>query len=465
MLKCGTVSQVHIEGENLVNLVTFSIKTKGIHNFGRRLRTVFTRFGFSETQTRRALYTVIESLQEYHTIPTFFIPAVVLERHRALLTEIARHGAEIGIHGYVHNDYRTLSHHQQYKETEKAISVFQKLKLPFQGFRNPYLGWTEESLQIFTELGFTYDSNDAVIHDVIDVDHLPPLIRSGYEKSLVLFQALACNAYTLRPYFVGNLLRIPTSIPDDEMLFDRLRMTKAQEIGHVWSHIMQRIYDLGGIYTLNLHPERAVLCEGALKALLAFAQSRPLPVWMASLHEVAQWWKEHRQFRLTFTPLAPCRWQVEATCTPRATLLARHLTVENQSVMPWFGDNVRLSARRFTISAAQCPCIGLSSRTPHEVEDFLYEQGYPFMRCSEQESSSYAYYFDSPEGLGKDRKAQIQCKTQIVQHIEELTAPFIYFGCWPDDCRAALSITGDIDSITIQDFFLRIIEVQQSKKQ
>ena len=190
-------------------------------------------------------------------MPTFFIPAVVLSRHSTLLAEIASHRAEVGIHGYVHNDYRTISHSEQYKQTEKAISVFAEKQIPYRGFRNPYLGWTEVSLEVFAKLGFTYDSNDAVIHAVIDLDQLSPILLSGYEKSLELFQAIECNSYTLRPYFVGKIVRIPTSIPDDEMLFDRLRFSD-KEIGRIWCSIMQRVYDLGGIYVLNLHPERAI---------------------------------------------------------------------------------------------------------------------------------------------------------------------------------------------------------------
>src|SRR5437660_269746 len=138
-----------------MNLVFFSIKTKGAHNFARRLWTVFTRFGISESQTRRALHTLVNSLQEHGTAPTFFI------------------------------------------------------------------------------------------------------------------QAIPCNGYTLRPHFEGKLLRIPTSIPDDEMLFDRLRLTNPVEVGQVWSRVMRRVYDLGGLYTLNLHPERAVPCKQALDILLS----------------------------------------------------------------------------------------------------------------------------------------------------------------------------------------------------
>src|SRR5262249_38041871 len=160
---------------------------------------------------------------------------------------------------------------------------------PFQGFRNPYLGWTEEALQIFVSLGFTYESNEAIIHDVIDVEQLSPVLRRGYEKSLALYRAIAPSAYTLRPSFEGTLLRIPTSIPDDEMLFDRLRMTDPAEVGQIWCRVMQRVYEYGGIYTLNLHPERGLLSRRSLDALLQYAQSRPCGVWLARLNEVAQW--------------------------------------------------------------------------------------------------------------------------------------------------------------------------------
>lgn len=445
-----------------MNLVTFSIKTKGIHNFARRLWTVFTRFGFSEGRTRRALHTVIDVLREYNATPTFFIPAVVLDRHPALLREILADGAELGIHGYVHNDYRSLSEGEQYKQTEQAISVFRRAQIPYEGFRNPYLGWTEESLRVFVTLGLTYDSNEAALHDVIDLDLLPQHLKSGYEKSLALFQAIACNAYTLRPHFEGPLLRIPTSIPDDEMLFDRLRVTDPQLVGQIWSKVLERVYELGGVYVLNLHPERAILCKQALKALLSYAHNRPLPVWVAPLRDIAVWWEERSQFRLKITSEAPNRWWVEANCTPRATLLARHLIVEDQSTSSWFGANVYIPSHSCTVSAEQCPCIGLSPQTPPEVSQFLQEQGYPFMYCSEEAASTYALYLDMPEGLGTTREERLKRCRMLIQRIEQLEAPFLHFGCWPSRNRMALSISGDIDSVTINDFFLRILEVKKS---
>jgi len=444
-----------------MNLVSFSIKTKGAHNFARRLGTVFTRFGVSEAPTRQALYTIIDSLRQYNAEPTFFIPAVVLRRHPELITEIAHSGVEIGIHGYIHNDYRLLSESEQYEQTRQAIAVFEQTPISYRGFRNPYLGWTEESLHIFAALGFMYESNEAVIHDVIDLDQFTPLLRNGYEKSLELFQATTCTAYALRPHFEGALLRIPTSIPDDEMLFDRLRVTSPKRVGGIWCKVMQRVYELGGLYTLNLHPERGILCKRALDILLSYAHNQPLPVWVARLGDIAQWWKERSQFRLNITPQAPHHWHVEATCTPRATLLARYVTVEDASLTPWSGMDVCIQSHSFTVHAPRCPCIALSLQTPEQVADFLQEQGLPVVRSSQEEADKYAMYLDIAEGLGTTREEQLQRRSALMEQVEQLEAPLIRFGCWPNRSRAALGVTGDIDSVTIQDFFLRVLEVHQ----
>lgn len=441
-----------------MNLVSFSLKTKGAHNFVRRLYTVFTRFSFTDRMTRRALLALLQALQPYNSAPTFFIPAVVLNRHPRLIAEIAQGGAEIGIHGYVHNDYRTLNAEQQHVQTRQAIEVFAKTNIDYAGFRNPYLGWTEDSLEVFRQLHFGYESNEAVLHDVVDLESFSPLLRGGFDKSLALFQAIPCTSYALRPHCEGTLVRIPTSIPDDEMLFDRLRITSPQEVGRLWGAIMQHVYAREGIYTLNLHPERGILCKKALEELLKFASSQPMPVWITRLHEVAEWWQERRAFRLNFAPLEAHRWQVNATCTPRGAILGRHLEIENQPTREWQGAEQLIEAQNFTLHASCLPALALSTRTPVEVEDFLHEQGYAVIPDVKEEAG-YASYLDLPDGLGQTRAEQIQIRSELIQKIESLQTPLLRFAYWPSGQRAALAISGDIDSITIQDFFLRILEV------
>ncbi|PZW35962.1 polysaccharide deacetylase [Thermosporothrix hazakensis] len=444
-----------------MNLVSFSIKTKGMHNFIRRLWTVFARFGFTEGRTRRSLYSIMDALSSYKGSPTFFIPAIVLQRHPRLIAELAENGAEIGIHGYIHNDYRALNRDEQYHHVRRAIEVFESVPLVFQGFRNPYLGWTEETLDVFTELDLTYDSNEAVIHDVIDRSRFTPTLLDGLEKSLALFQAIPPGTYALRPHFEGNLLRIPTSIPDDEMLFDRLRVTNAHELGEIWCRVMQNVYDYGGIYALNLHPERGVLCRRPLDMLLRYAAELPGGVWLARLDEVAQWWRERSRFSIQITPRGSHFWQIEATCTPRATLRARNISVDYQ--LPTVGRELTCKPRCI-VQSSKCPCIGLSLRTPRSVSHFLQEEGYPTHYCAQEQAEQYALYLDMPEGMGASRHELRSIGCELIQRIEQSDAPLLYFGAWPNNCRAALAISGDIDSITIQDFFLRILEVHQQKR-
>jgi hypothetical protein len=142
-------------------------------------------------------------------------------------------------------------------------------------------------------------------------------------------------------------------------------------------------------------------------------------------------------------------------------VLARHLTVEEQAVKLWTDITMCVQSRCFVVNAVQCPCIGVPPQTPKEVVDFLYEQGYPVARCVENEAHTYALYLDLPEGFGVTREERAQRKIALVQQIEELATPLLYFGCWPNGSRAALAISGDIDSVTVQDFFLRILEVRQ----
>lgn len=151
---------------------------------------------------------------------------------------------------------------------------------------------------------------------------------------------------------------------------------------------------------------------------------------------------------------------MQATCSPRAALLARSLTVESQQTFPWSTNEVRVPDHCCIVNTPVCPCIGLSPQTSQDVADFLQEEGYPIVRDVQQPAHLYACYLDLPEGLGATPEERRKRCTSLVQQIEEMDAPFLRFACWPDGCQAALAITGDIDSITVQDFFARIMEVR-----
>ncbi len=167
---------------------------------------------------------------------------------------------------------------------------------------------------------------------------------------------------------------------------------------------------------------------------------------------------------LSFTPQGEHRWHVGASCTQRARILARHVTVEDAPTVPWSAMDSRdmvIKSTSFTIQAPACPCIALSPATPRSVTNFLHEQGYPTVGCLQSEAHLYTLYLDKPEGLGKTRQEQLLQRSTLIETLEQLEQPLMRFGNWPDGNRAALAISGDIDSVTVQDFFLRIIEVSR----
>jgi len=439
------------------NLFIFSIKTKGLRNFLRRVHTIFTRFGFSERRGANGLHAIVDALEPYGAGPTFYVPGVVLQRHPQLMAGIAARGAEIGLHGDVHVDYRLLDRAGQYEHTERAIAIFDRHSMPWQGFRNPYLGWTSGSVVDCAELGVAYDSNEAVDHDISGLNLIQPELASGYSLSLSLYQALPCTAYNLRPRREDGLVRVPISIPDDEMLFDRLRLNVAT-VGQVWSVVMQKVYDLGGVYALNLHPERGMLCRGALDTLLQYAARLPLPVWLDRMDAIADWWRRRCQATLQVTPSGEGRWDVTADAPDEAVLLVRNLTVDDAPSEEWFGSDRLVRARRVHVQADRCPVVALSERTPPPVAAFLREQGYPVVCVTEEESAAYALYLDEPEGLGLDRRERAARCSRLVQLVETAEVPLVRLGLWPNGSRAALAISSDVDSITVQDFLLRILE-------
>jgi hypothetical protein len=115
------------------------------------------------------------------------------------------------------------------------------------------------------------------------------------------------------------------------------------------------------------------------------------------------------------------------------------------------------------VQAERYPGIGLSPRTPPQIARLLAEQGYAHTTASPEQADQFSLYLDLPEGLGETRaEQQSRCGT-LIRQIEQLDAPLLSFRCWPDNYQAALAISGDIDSVTIQDFFLRILEVSSAK--
>ena len=95
--------------------------------------------------------------------------------------------------------------------------------------------------------------------------------------------------------------------------------------------------------------------------------------------------------------------------------------------------------------------IGVSPDASEKLLDFLREQGYIVEQS--QERDAYGLYID------RGVRCEESEEKGLIERIETADVPLIKLGRWPDGMKSALTVTGDLDCITLMDFFVRIFEV------
>jgi hypothetical protein len=93
------------------------------------------------------------------------------------------------------------------------------------------------------------------------------------------------------------------------------------------------------------------------------------------------------------------------------------------------------------------PFIGISPNSDKELSSFLQQQGYIVETV--QSNLTHSIFLDHPNFSREDEKP-------LLSEIESNEKPLLRFGRWPNEAKSALSITGDIDALTIWDYFMRV---------
>lgn len=431
-----------------MNLIAHSIASKGTIAFIRRLGSVAWRFQLGSTKAERSLGAYLSTLRRHGCNATFPITAVVLQRHRELARYLHQEGVELAVHGYVHVDHTTLSESAQREQIARALDVFSAAGIPADGFRGPYLRSNQATLAAVESLGFRYVSNTTISYDVLDEADFRPTRWQEYRKALELYSALPAQHAVARPRMRGNLVDIPVSVPDDEILVDRLGFRDGATMGEVWTKLLDWTYATGDLLTLQLHPERAAIFREGLSMVLGAARRKSPTVWIAQLRDIAEWWRRRARFRLDVAPNGPGRWTVSAIADPDATILLKNALSPVAS--GWSGGYATLDGLSADVEVSTCPVVGISSRS-QDLKEFLLEEGYAVRDTDSPTDCSI--YLDRPGPLTLGEQAA------LLAHLETSAAPLVRLARWPDGARSALAITGDIDAITVRDFVLRPWEV------
>ena len=250
-----------------------SERNGGVHRIshwpeGKRFAFVITHDVEWEEGLRIAS-TLAEIERRYGFVSSFNI---VPERYPIdwdVVDELRGFGCEIGVHGLKHDGKLFQSRKVFRKRLEKIHEYARKWGAV--GFRSPA---TLRNVEWMPELQFEYDSS------YFDTDPYEP-------------QPGGCC--TIWPFFIGDLLELPMTMPQDHTLFEIL--------GHkdikVWMKKSDWIAGQGGMVLINVHPDYMNSSDrlGLYDEFLRYMKQKQ-GMWHALPRDVARWWKDRTKSTL-----------------------------------------------------------------------------------------------------------------------------------------------------------------------
>lgn len=214
---------------------------------------------------------ILELLRQYELPATFFVPGATAEKYPHLVAQMAAAGHEIGHHGYLHEYPNQLSREEEREVLAKGFAALEGVtgKRPL-GYRSPAWDLSPNSLQLFKEAGFLYDSS------LMADDFQPyPLEVDGEVTDIVEIPV----AWELddAPYYLFNFHPY------------RAGLSSPSHVYEIWSSEFDGAYRYGGVYTLTMHPQISGRFHRlqVLEKLIQYMLNRS-DIWFATCTEVAQ---------------------------------------------------------------------------------------------------------------------------------------------------------------------------------
>ena len=424
------------------NTVRSRLKTRKPYQSLSRIIAIWGRYGVDSRKFAHALSGFVELTNAFHVRPTFPIPAVIYEKHSRLLAAVTGRGvgAELAAHGYAHLDYTGMQVSRMGKHLQCAKDRFNCQGHRRIGFRFPFLRRNRDLLLELDRQEIVWDSSEVIQWDVLDRRAFSQKDWTAYEWIMETYAARPASRVQSLPYFIGNLVEIPVSMPDDDILIDRLKILKTDLQYSIWNQILTETCRRGEILVLQLHPERFFLFEKALLKLLKTAV-RMGQVWIASLGEVAEWWRERSGLRIEFKSVSTHQTEILCHGSMRAGLSFGRNPPAGDAVLR-IEPSVARGPLRWSVKGRQRPWIGVSPQVPDSASEIrlLIQHGFLFERSPT--AGTFAIYMTP----------QNRSSFSTTDRLKRYPHPLLRVDNWPGGNQCALSLTGDIDGLDIWDF-------------
>ena len=421
-----------------IRFIRTRLSIRSVRQILARMATVAMRYEMSSESFANILQSFIELTNRYRVKPTFPVPATVVQRHPRQFQKIEEAGVELAVHGYRHVEYTQLETSQIQMHYKQAVQTFHDVGLHINGFRFPFLRRNMETLHALGQSGFIWDSSDALYWPVLDSEHIHPQQWKSYLNILNSYQAQSIQDDLSLPRTAYGLIEIPVAIPDDDILFERLKLPPTK-VRHIWIQMLEDVRHRGEMLVLQLHPERFPIFKNVLDSILKKARHDG-NCWIASLGEIAQWWQERSAFSCDINKVAHGRYKVNFDCSDRGQPMVR--SVSPEGIGQWFSV-----AKQITIKSVKKPVVGISSRSPENLKKFLADEQIIFEITDDSKRTNL--YLDW-KGAFRSRD-----KRELINQINGCAKPLIRMGRWPDPYEYCLSITGDIDGLDFWDYWNR----------
>jgi len=218
------------------------------------------------------------------TIPV--VGRILNERRARFLKSISHDRFEISIHGFRHEDFSALPEGLLKEDIRRAKKTFEDFGFSTTGYRAPYLRSGGGLLHLLSELGFTYSSSVTTIFNHSTSENRVLLERCD-KIALDVYGARPTAAEPVPNHLENGAIEIPVSLPDDEILIDRIGISGDTLLKSVLKDIIYESLRVNSYAVIQIHPERYPIFRNALLPLIE-EMKRDAGVRFISLSELSK---------------------------------------------------------------------------------------------------------------------------------------------------------------------------------
>lgn len=407
-----------------------------------RMFTILERYSIFVTKFAKAVVPMTKLCISYGVNPSYPSTATAIGRQPRLFQKLQNLGADLAIHGYRHLDYTLLDVPVVRAHYKEAVEVFNRNQIQFTGYRFPYLRRNKKRIDLLAEHDIEWDSSEVVAWPLIQKENMTDFQWAAYQKILTTYEPQWIDAQLSLPYLHGSLLEVPVSIPDDDILIERIKISK-DEISKIWQTMVRQTAQLNEMVVLQLHPERYHWFDLPLQHVLKLLDDYP-KVWKASLSQIAIWWKQKLASKIEIEPQKEKNWLIQTKLKDKVSLLVRNLHSSKMEAKR-LNNGFFTQDAQLTIQSEKKPVIGIHSECDTWVQETVENDGFIFEISDKDNSFSLFIH-----------KNEIANQRQLMDKIKQCTNPLIQIWRWPDEKEFCFCVSGDIDGTTLIDFWDRI---------